>query len=382
MKKSIYFWSPHLTKVGTVKSTLNSAISFSQFSKKQYDIKIINVFGEWNDYKKTLEYHDIKKIDLTFNYYNLLPKYGFVPSRISYLIIIFTSIFPLLRLLKKEQPDYFIVHLLTSLPLLLFKIFKFKSKLVLRISGNPKLNFLRKFFWELLNKKLFKITCPTKELSTKLSQNKIFSTEKIFHLPDPVIDIKEFKLKQNSKPLSYKLNDNNFFLCVGRFTKQKNYDYLINEFSKFAKISNKFKLVIIGDGEQKKRIEKLIKIKNLDEKVFLPGYEDNFYYYMKRAAAFILPSLWEELGLAIVQAAMSNTVIISSDCPHGPREFLENGKSGILFSNNKEDELSKSLKLFLENENNFRKKRIIAKKNCLNYTKFRHYKVFNQLLNL
>ena len=105
MKKSIYFWSPHLTKVGTVKSTLNSAISFSQFSKKQYDIKIINVFGEWNDYKKTLEYHDIKKIDLTFNYYNLLPKYGFVPSRISYLIIIFTSIFPLLRLLKKEQPD-------------------------------------------------------------------------------------------------------------------------------------------------------------------------------------------------------------------------------------------------------------------------------------
>ena len=93
----------------------------------------------------------------------------------------------------------------------------------------------------------------------------------------------------------------------------------------------------------KKKIKKLIKAKKLDEKVFLPGYEDNFYYYMKRAAAFILPSLWEELGLAIVQAAMSNTVIISSDCPHGPREFLENGKSGILFPNNKEDELFKSL---------------------------------------
>ena len=82
---------------------------------------------------------------------------------------------------------------MTSLPLLLFKIFKFKSKLILRISGNPKLNFFRKFFWSLLNKKLFKITCPTKELSIKLSQKKIFNTEKIFHLPDPVIDINEFK---------------------------------------------------------------------------------------------------------------------------------------------------------------------------------------------
>ena len=54
MKKSIYYWSPCLTKVGTVKSTLNSAISLAKYSKN-YDVKILNVFGEWSKYKSYLK---------------------------------------------------------------------------------------------------------------------------------------------------------------------------------------------------------------------------------------------------------------------------------------------------------------------------------------
>jgi len=103
---------------------------------------------------------------------------------------------------------------------------------------------------------------------------------------------------------------------------------------------------------------------------------------MNKASAFILPSLWEELGLAIVQAAMSNTVIISSDCPHGPAEFLNNGQTGILFRNNQKDELYNSLVFFVKNENLLKTKRIIAKKNSLNYTKFRHHKIFSKILNI
>ena len=54
MKKSIYYWSPCLTKVGTVKSTLNSAISLAKYSKS-YNVKILNVFGEWSKYKDYLK---------------------------------------------------------------------------------------------------------------------------------------------------------------------------------------------------------------------------------------------------------------------------------------------------------------------------------------
>ena len=53
MKKTIYYWSPCLNKVGTVKATINSANSLLRYSE-DYNVKIIDVFGEWDEYKKTL----------------------------------------------------------------------------------------------------------------------------------------------------------------------------------------------------------------------------------------------------------------------------------------------------------------------------------------
>ena len=79
MKKSIYYWSPCLNKVGTVKSTLNSAVSLAKYSKI-YDVKILDVFGEWSNHKDYLLKNNVKVENLTFNYYNFLPKYGFLQS--------------------------------------------------------------------------------------------------------------------------------------------------------------------------------------------------------------------------------------------------------------------------------------------------------------
>ena len=145
MKKSVYYWSPCLTRVGTVKSTLNSAISLAKYSEL-YNVKILNVFGEWNNYKKILEENDVQLENLTFNYYSLLPKNGYLKSRISYILIIFISFIPLIFFFKKKKPDFFIIHLLTSLPLILMNLFNLKTNMILRISGFPKLNFLRKKF--------------------------------------------------------------------------------------------------------------------------------------------------------------------------------------------------------------------------------------------
>ena len=55
---------------------------------------------------------------------------------------------------------------------------------------------------------------------------------------------------------------------------------------------------------------------------------------MRNSDIFILSSLWEEVGFVMIEAAFCNSYIISSDCPNGPKEFLNNGKNGILFSNN------------------------------------------------
>ena len=66
MKKKIYYWSPCLNKVATVKATINSALSLAKYSNK-YDVKIINVFGEWQNYKNNLQNKNVQIKDLSFN---------------------------------------------------------------------------------------------------------------------------------------------------------------------------------------------------------------------------------------------------------------------------------------------------------------------------
>ena len=172
MKKSVAYWSPCLTKVGTVKSTLNSAISLAKYSRN-YEVTIINVFGEWSSYKKYLNQNNVNLKNLTFNYYKLLPKNGFLRSRISYIIIFVISALPLLFFINRRKPDYLIIHLITSLPLLLLNFFELQTQVILRISGFPKMNIFRKKLWMKLQNKIFKITSPTEQLKNDLKDESI-----------------------------------------------------------------------------------------------------------------------------------------------------------------------------------------------------------------
>ena len=381
MKKLIYYWSPCLNKVATVKATINSALSLSKYSK-DYDVKIINVCGEWNNYKSYLQANNIGLEKLSFDYYNFLPKNGFIKSRISYLIIILISFIPLIVFLKNKKPDFFIIHLITSLPLVLINLLKSKTKIILRISGFPKLNFLRKKLWKVSRKKIFKITCPTQDLKINLINNNIFEENKIIKLFDPVINISEFIKKKNDKNenLIIKL-DKPFFIAAGRLTKQKNFIYLIGEFKKFLGIYPDEKLLIFGEGELKSKILREIKLSNTSENIKLCGYTNNIYKYMVKSKAFILSSLWEDPGFVMIESALCNTLIISSDCQNGPKEFLLNGKAGLIFKSNLKNELyNKLIEFKKSNEIDLYKKRILAKKNANNFTMFRHYKTLRQIL--
>ncbi len=375
--QNLLYWSPFLGNVGTVKSTLNSALAFKKFSRNKYNVKIINVFGEWNNYKNILKKSDIELINLSFNYINFLPKNGFIKSRISYTLIFLISFLPLLKLLKKENNSIFIAHLITSLPLLINFIFKINSKIILRISGYPKLHFIRKKFWQLTTKKIFSVTCPTEELINKLQTSKIIIHPRIKFLPDAIIDINDFLIKKNQKidlPTKKK-----FLLSVGRLTKQKNYSYLLNEIKNFLISNNDYDLIILGDGEDKKMLKKKINDLSMNDRIYILGHKKNPYSYMMRASALILTSLWEEVGFVIVEAALSNLLVFSSNCPNGPKEFLENGKAGFLFNTNEKNALKNEINKI--SSDNFKKK-IFAKKNCLKYTKFRHFRVFNDILNV
>ena len=119
---------------------------------QKHETCIINSFGEWDSYKKDLK---LKKIKLIENdkKINQIFKDGYIFSRLFYLRIFFSNFFFLKKTIFDHKPDILVIHLITSLPILLFNIFNFKTKLVLRISGYPKLNFLRWFFLEILREK-------------------------------------------------------------------------------------------------------------------------------------------------------------------------------------------------------------------------------------
>ena len=382
MKKKIFYWSPCLDRVGTIISTINSAISLSKYGKYN-DVRIINVCGEWDQYRKMLKDNSVNIIDLNFKYFKILPKKGFISSRFSYMIIYLLSFFPLFFLLKKEKPDKIILHLITSLPLTLLNMFKFNTDFILRISGYPKLNIIRKFFWRISSKKINIVTCPTLDLKKDLENLDLFDRRILHYLPDAILKIGNLKKKINLPADFNTIKNKKVILSVGRLTKQKNFSYLINEFSEFLKINDNFVLFILGEGEDKKKLSQLIEDKRLKEKIFLLGFKKNIYSFMKNSQVFVLSSLWEEVGFAMIEAAMCNSYIISSDCPNGPKEFLNNGENGILFKNNSKGGLLKSLIDYssLSKEKIFADK-VILKKKTSKYSIFKHYLTLNKLLKL
>ena len=379
MKKKVIYWSPCLNPVGTIKSTINSAVSLSKYSK-DYEVAIINACGEWDKYLDYFKENHVKIINFKYNFFKYLPKHGYVQSRFSYIIIFLLCFFPLIKLIKSSKPDFFIAHLITSLPLMVMNLFKTDTKFILRISGMPRLNLIRKSFWKVVSTKLYMVTSPSIELMNKLISINLFDQNKITFLPDAIIDIKQFISKKNSEINNFKKFDQKkLIFAAGRLTKQKNFSYLIDEFSIFLKHNDQFILIILGDGEERNKLEKKIIKKKLQKNIYLTGYVENVFKYFKNGEAFILSSLWEEVGFVMVEAALTNLFIISSNCPNGPTEFLSDGKHGILFESNKKGELSNSL-IKYANLKSVKKHKFEIKKNTKQYTKYRHFQKLNDIL--
>ena len=379
MNKKIFYWAPCLNKVGTYYSTINSAISIEKYSKGSFKPVIINVCGEWNESEDLLKQNNVEIVKFyKKDFFKYLPKNGFLRSRFSYLTIAILSIIPLIKFLNKNKSEILIIHLIITLPLLLKFIFNLKIKTILRISGFPKLNILRKNIWKFSNKILEYVTCPTKDLLEQIKEARIFNNQKVLFLPDAVININTMnrKIDKYNDIVSAKT-----ILAAGRLTKQKNLLYLLQEFKKFLKIKKNYKLIILGEGEEKSEIQNYIKKNNISDHVYLKGYVKNIFSYMKYSDLFVLSSLWEDPGFVIIEAAFSNLFVISSNCPNGPKEILDNGRGGILFKSNEEGALLNSFIEFDKLSSDERVyKKVILKKNISKYTIFKHFKSLETIL--
>ena len=379
----IFYWSPFISKVATVSSVIRSAESIAIYSKGKAEVSLIDAMGEWQEYKKKI-HSKINIIKLNKNdYYNYLFRGGYIKSRLSYLIIFFLNFNKLKNLINNKKPNFLIIHLMTSLPIFLTLFFKSDTKIILRISGLPKLNILRYFFWKFFSKRIYKITCPTVGTYNNLLKKGIFDKNKLCVLRDPALKLKEFAKKKFEKIENSKIKDKKYIIGIGRLTKQKNFNLLINGFNQIKKKYHEYELIIIGEGEKKDELLKLIKSHGLEKEVHLLGFKNNVYKYLKRADCFILTSLWEDPGFVLIEAGLSNTTVISSDCKNGPEEILGNGKNGYLFKNNNLNDLLKKFNEFKkEDKIKLLSKKLNLKKELKKFTFFAHFNSLKKIINL
>ena len=174
--------------------------------------------------------------------------------------------------------------------------------------------------------------------------------------------IEKMASKELTSEAERKLLKEEYIVAVSRLDMvQKDYVTLIKSFKILKEKGIKEKLYIVGEGSGRVEIEKLIDENNLSENVKLIGQSKNPYVWMKNSLFFVHSSKYEGFGLVIVEAMICGKIVISSDCPIGPREVLNNGKAGILFTVGDAVELSNKIEELIKSKEKQRKYEIELK---------------------
>jgi glycosyltransferase involved in cell wall biosynthesis len=118
-------------------------------------------------------------------------------------------------------------------------------------------------------------------------------------------------------------------LAVGRFTAHKDFPTLLRAFARVRRV-RPVRLLLLGEGEERTKLEALVRELGVAADVALPGFVLNPFPYMVRAAVLVLSSLHEGLANVVIEALACGCPVVSTDCPSGPAEILEGGRYGAL----------------------------------------------------
>ncbi len=114
---------------------------------------------------------------------------------------------------------------------------------------------------------------------------------------------------------------------LGRLELQKGFDVLIEAVA-CVRHDRRVRLLICGEGEERSRLGAAACAANLGDDFLMPGFVENPFALLARSQVFALSSRWEGLPNALIQAMVCGTPVVSTDCPTGPMEILDNGRWG------------------------------------------------------
>lgn len=118
-------------------------------------------------------------------------------------------------------------------------------------------------------------------------------------------------------------------LGLGRLTRQKDFHTLLRAFAR-VRAARDCRLIVLGEGEDRAGLEALSRELGIEHAVLLPGFVSNPMPWLARASMLVLSSRWEGLPTTLIEALAVGTPVVSTDCPSGPREILEDGRLGPL----------------------------------------------------
>jgi len=238
--------------------------------------------------------------------------------------------------------------------IILSKILNFK--LIIRSNSSPS-GWTKNFVKNYLFKKFFAypVSIVVNSLSFKKEIDKKFNVnstliynplnkKEIINKSKEKINLSIFKSKKSLKLIN-----------IGRFTEQKDHITLLKAFNEINKNIN-CELLIIGYGVNKAKIENFIFENKLKKKVKILGYQQNPFKFIRKSDIFILTSKFEGLPNVLLEAIALKKIVISTNCPTGPKEILKNGKYGFLFKIQNYKQLAKLILKYSKNKYKYKNK--------------------------
>lgn len=247
----------------------------------------------------------------------------------------------LVRYLRRERP----VALLSDkdrvnrTAILARSLARSRSRLVVRLgttlsrnleSRGPVERWVQRRSVRWLYRQADRLLVPSQGVADDLADHTGFPSEQISVVRSPIVtqSLAEQALLQPGHPW-FADPSAPVILGVGELGYRKDFETLIRAFARL-RARRPCRLIILGRGRRRERLESLARELGVDDDLDLPGFESNPYAFMARADLFVLSSRWEGMPVALVEALACRTPVVSTDCPSGPREVLEGRSVGEL----------------------------------------------------
>ena len=270
-----------------------------------------------------------------------------------------TSLLPFISYLYKNHPEA-VLSAATRVNIIAILAVLFSRKSIrLVVSERSYLTQKKKYsskFWDKLSHQLIKLLYPYADSVVTVSQD---ANQDFMNFSN--LDPKKITTIYNPVPVDYiqKAANEKIFhpwletsevpviLAVGRLSRPKNYPLLIDAFN-ILRQRRKCRLLIIGEGEERAKIQQLVQSSTFTEDIWLLGKTDNPYPYMARADVFVLSSSWEGFSNVLVEALACGATVVSTDCHSSPAEILQNGKFGRLVPEDDATALADAIEVSLD----------------------------------